>query len=586
MAALKDAVKAQSEGDSAHAAHLKHRYSRLLYRLAPGRVRTVQAICSHRGTHLRQPAEMAEELRSYWSTVFTRIGIQHSALEAWLADDAAFRATGPISSSQYEDTPPSHAGLNSVRVSSWHIKKAIQRSGNSAVGPDGIPYAAWRTLSDEAVPILVDALNELTGIKRVPVLDPNQVMDKYCRDFNESLMVFLPKTPVPGSPSDSPAYYPSAVRPLNVSNTDNRILASAVRMAVEPKLGPLITNRQRGFIHGRSMIANLLDVEESMYTTAATGSGGLSFFFDFEAAFPSVEHDSLHGFFAYLGWPSWLLQFIRCLYRGNICRLSLGGSLHQGFELIITRGIRQGCPLSPLLFAALSDLYLRRLDRLFPRSTIRAWADDPDAAPGLPALRAFFEELRSVTGLKLHPSKTVAVPLDPRSSWPTHRAGLRQLGTWALFRMEGYTKYLGFMLGPERAEHSWDAPLEKFLDRARLWGRLGAGLFLTGMAYTIYIASVLMFVGQLEPLPSSFVDYEKRACAALLPGPGNWISVEALKGLSSLGFPWSLRGIPSAVLASKARVYEYEAAGRLHIWTRAYALKNLVTTSADFSRVA
>ena len=135
-------------------------------------------------------------------------------------------------------------------------------------------------------------------------------MDRYCPTFNHSTMVFLPKTPVPGSPSDSPVFYPSAVRPLNISNADNRILASAVRIAVEPRLGPLITNRQRGFIQGRSMIANLLDVEEGMYTAAATGSGGLSFFFDFEAAFPSVEHDSLHGYFAYLGWPPWLLQFM------------------------------------------------------------------------------------------------------------------------------------------------------------------------------------------------------------------------------------------------------------------------------------
>ena len=131
---------------------------------------------------------------------------------------------------------------------------------------------------DDAVPILVEALDELTGIKPVPGLSPDALMDRYCPTFNHSTMVFLPKTPVPGSPSDSPVFYPSAVRPLNISNADNRILASAVRIAVEPRLGPLITNRQRGFIQGRSMIANLLDVEEGMYTAAATGSGGLSFF--------------------------------------------------------------------------------------------------------------------------------------------------------------------------------------------------------------------------------------------------------------------------------------------------------------------
>ena len=87
---------------------------------------------------------MAAELRNYWTTVFTRVGIQHSALDAWLADDSHFRATAPTSPSQYEEVPPSHASLRSVRVSAWQVRKAITRSGNSAVGPDGIPYSAWR----------------------------------------------------------------------------------------------------------------------------------------------------------------------------------------------------------------------------------------------------------------------------------------------------------------------------------------------------------------------------------------------------------------------------------------------------------
>ena len=86
--------------------------------------------------------------------------------------------------------------------------------------------------------------------------------------------------------------------------------------------------------------------------------------------------------------------------------------------MAITRGIRQGCPLSPLLYAAVSDLYLRRLSRSFPDATLRAWADDlamvlPGAMAKLSALHQFFDEFFRLSGLRLNVPKTVVVPLDP-----------------------------------------------------------------------------------------------------------------------------------------------------------------------------
>ena len=82
-------------------------------------------------------------------------------------------------------------------------------------------------------------------------------------------------------------------RPLNVTNCDNRLLASTVRLVLEPIIGPLITMDQRGFLTGRSMLANLLDVEEAMVCTPKRGEHGWAFFYDMAAAFPSVEQEFL-----------------------------------------------------------------------------------------------------------------------------------------------------------------------------------------------------------------------------------------------------------------------------------------------------
>ena len=164
------------------------------------------------------------------------------------------------------------------------------------------------------------------------------------------------------------------------------------------------------------MMSNLIDVDEAMIYTAMRGDDSAAIFYDFAAAFPSAEHQMLHSFFKRLGWPAWLPNMIEILYLDNFCQIAIGGTRVRGFR--ITRGIRQGCPLSALLFAGATDLLLRRLQRVFPGATSRAWADDvamtiPEGMSHLGRLCNFFREFSRIYGLELNLPKTVMVPLFP-----------------------------------------------------------------------------------------------------------------------------------------------------------------------------
>jgi hypothetical protein len=267
------------------------------------------------------------------------------------------------------------------------------------------------------------------------------------------------------------------------------------------------------------MLSNVMDVEEAMANGAAQGEEAMAFFFDYASAFPSIEQELLHKFFQHLGWPSWLLRAIKARYWNNFCSICMGGSRFNGFD--ITRGIRQGCPLSPLLFAIATDLMLRRLGRRFPGSCARSYADDlamviKDGVNSLGRLEEFFIDFQAISGLQLNIKKTVIIPLWEYEEQNVKDIFIAKAPRWEEVKISHSAKYLGFYVGPKRGELSWKAPLEKFLERAKLWGKLGLGFMITVQAYQVYISSVIQFVAQLEDLPHDFNDYERRATQALL----------------------------------------------------------------------
>jgi hypothetical protein len=112
--------------------------------------------------------------------------------------------------------------------------------------------------------------------------------EKAGQGFNESTICYLPKKPV-GQLNGDDIYDPAGTRPLNLSNVDNRLIAASCRLAWEKNFDGIIHKWQRGFVRGRSMTANILDVEKLSRMTAASSSNGALILWDLAAAFPSVD---------------------------------------------------------------------------------------------------------------------------------------------------------------------------------------------------------------------------------------------------------------------------------------------------------
>ena len=237
----------------------------------------------------------------------------------------------------------------------------------------------------------------------------------------------------------------------------------------------------------------------------------------------------------------------------------------DGFKM--TAGVRQGCPLSPLLYAVCAELLIERIRMILPTALVRAYADDTAVLvqniwTDTPVLAKIFADFGSMSNLRLNLSKTVVIPIFPQPNLSdVQDAFTRSIPEWAAVQFAYSARYLGFTLGPEADDKGWKEPTAKFLQRAQAWSDQHLGLYCTATSYNIFALPVLSFLAQLLSPPQQALQAESTAMHKIAPGPKDWISTTDLIWLHHLtGHPRSLASLDLTSRAAQARVRVWDAA--------------------------
>lgn len=139
-------------------------------------------------------------------------------------------------------------------------------------------------------------------------------------------------------------------RPLTVTSVLYRIFMQVIKSwmnAWAEKSGTL-TELQNGFRQKRRVEDNLFVLMQCIEIARKESRGLLACFLDVAKAYDSVPHNLLLSRMDDLGMPPVWIDLLRRLYTGNTVETRFGETRARPVE--VKRGLKQGCPLSPLLY--------------------------------------------------------------------------------------------------------------------------------------------------------------------------------------------------------------------------------------------
>ena len=211
-----------------------------------------------------------------------------------------------------------------------------------APGPDQLPtdFLVWA--SPEVLDLILSLLNHCFLSASSPAA------------FNKAVVAMLPK------PNQKDPSAPGANRPISLTQSLYKLYTSLLHLRLRGPLDGKLRPSQYGFRARRSTSQPLHMVRRIIELYERQGQSLHVVSLDWSKAFDTISHDAIRISLNRLGVPEPLIQAIMALYSDP--QFTVRDTYSESSSLPQCRGVRQGCPLSPLLFIAILTCVMHDVD--------------------------------------------------------------------------------------------------------------------------------------------------------------------------------------------------------------------------------
>ena len=354
-----------------------------------GNNKNISRLILYNGTEITNSSEILTAQQDFYEKLYTsEIYDCHEAFEDFisdldipkLSDNQKTQLEGPITEAEL---------LNSLRST----------SNGKSPGIDGLPAdfykVFWNDIKDYLIPAFTAAFE--TG--------------RLSWSQRQGFICLIPK-------KDKNILFLKNWRPLSLLNADYKILSKTIANRFKTALSSLIHTDQTGFIKGRYIGENITRILDIIEYTDAEDIPALLISVDFEKAYDCVEWTFLFKVLKLFNFGENLSKWVKTIINDSSSCVGNNGWMSQFFKL--SRGMRQGCPLSPYLFTLCVEILgisirgnekIKGIEINGNSSKISQFADDATLTvlfcqETLDTIIATLDKFYLISGLKVNYDKT------------------------------------------------------------------------------------------------------------------------------------------------------------------------------------
>lgn len=271
-------------------------------------------------------------------------------------------------------------------------------------------------------------------------------------------------------------------RPISLTHSATKLFAKMLANRAQRRMKELVAANQSAFITGRNLHDNFLLVRQVARKIYARKEAGVFLKLDISRAFDSIAWPFLFDVLRNKGFGQKWLAWISILLKTSTTRVVVNGIPGRSFTHV--KGLRQGDPISPLLFVIALDVLTKIMNKaamegvvssytgITPTQRLSIFADDValfvrPTDGDLSFVRAALQAFGDASGLKVNYSKSSAVLIRGDVADQQRVASMLQCSIGAF-----PCKYLGLQLAINQLSRTdWQPMLDKAKRCVPAWQR-------------------------------------------------------------------------------------------------------------------